>query len=95
MDGNKVALKSEVTVNISPATLVPYFDPDTKLIYLSGKVRLSHTLALAKWLNSHPCLHILVQGDTTIIVYEYVSTEYPFLFEVTPFVCGSAHQVME
>lgn len=29
---------SEVTINISPATLVPYFDVDTKLLFLSGKV---------------------------------------------------------
>ena len=38
IDGNCITIKSEVTANISPATLVPYFDPDTRLVYLSGKV---------------------------------------------------------
>ena len=33
-----ITIKSEVAANISPATLVPYFDPDTRLVFLSGKV---------------------------------------------------------
>ncbi len=28
-----------------------------------------------------------------MLAYEYVPTESPYLFEVTPFACGSPHQV--
>lgn len=35
---------SEISTSISPATLVPHFDFDTKLLFLSGKVKDSLTL---------------------------------------------------
>jgi len=30
---------SEISTNISPATLFPFYDQDTKLLYLTGKVQ--------------------------------------------------------
>ena len=30
--------KAVVGTNVSPATLLPYYDPDTHLLFLSGKV---------------------------------------------------------
>ena len=38
IDGAKVTLKSEISTTTSPATLIPHFDPDTNLVYVSGKV---------------------------------------------------------
>ncbi len=29
---------SEVAISISPSTLIPHFDVDTKLLFLTGKV---------------------------------------------------------
>lgn len=90
---DRITIKSEVTANISPATLVPYFDSDTRLVFLSGKVTSipppSH-LSLYYIPNN---LYTYVQGDTSVLAYEYVSTESPYLFEVSPFSCGSPHQV--
>lgn len=37
-DVNTQSPLSEITVNISPATLIPFFDVDTKLLFLTGKV---------------------------------------------------------
>ncbi len=31
--------QSSVATNVSPATLIPYYDPDTHLLFLSGKVQ--------------------------------------------------------
>ena len=36
VSGNKRL--SEIRTNVSPATLIPYFDVDTKLLFLTGKV---------------------------------------------------------
>ena len=33
-----INVKADISTNISPATLMPYFDPDTKLLFVSGKV---------------------------------------------------------
>lgn len=34
----KSTLLSEIRTTVSPATLVPHFDADTKLLFLTGKV---------------------------------------------------------
>ena len=33
-----------------------------------------------------------MQGDRTVLIYEYVPTEEPYLFAVAPFTSASAHQ---
>ena len=81
---------STVSTNVSPATLVPHYDPDTHLLFLWGKVRYSFTvctLSVICPLTSDP------QGDNSIIAFEYVEDKKPYLFDVAPFVCGSPHQV--
>ena len=42
---------STVSTNVSPATLVPHYDPDTHLLFLSGKVR--HCLYFECDMTSH------------------------------------------
>lgn len=91
VDKTSITIKSEVTANISPATLVPYFDPDTRLVFLSGKV--GPTLLSSSPFPVSVKNYTSVQGDTSVLAYEYVPTESPYLFEVTPFACGSPHQV--
>ena len=94
--GDMKAPLSVVGTNISPATLMPFYDPDTHLLYLTGKV--SHIALgapggrgkeVGELVTSYGC-----QDDHTILAYEYVADQDPYLFEVTPFSCGSPHQVL-
>lgn len=79
---------AEVSTNISPATLVPFYDRDTKLLFLTGKV------FPLDYLSCYFIFHSLtIQGDAAILAYEYVSNDPPYLFAVSSFKCGSAHQV--
>ena len=44
-----------------------------------------------------PDTHLLFltgKGDHTIVAFEYVAEQDPYLFEVTPFPCGSPHQAI-
>ena len=82
--------KSVISLNVSPATLMPTFDPDVKLVYVTGKVCCVF----------HGCVCVCdgvcrVQGDKTILVFEYVPDKHPYLFDVSPFSCPSSHQVRE
>ena len=81
--------KAELTVatNVSPATLIPSYDPDTCLLYLSGKV---HVLVIHTGLSVDLDLNFDFQGDNSVIVFEYTDGQ---LYEVSPFSCGSPHQV--
>ena len=42
-----------VSTSVSPATLVPHYDPDTHLLFLSGKVSLVYHLYFDSDLTSH------------------------------------------
>jgi hypothetical protein len=80
-------LLAEIKTNVSPATLIPHFDVDTKLLFLTGKVMCRRVCALCRVKRSS------LQGDTNIFAYEYVKSEAPYLFAVAPSSCGSSHQV--
>ena len=82
---------STVSTNVSPATLVPHYDPDTHLLFLTGKVT-PCTLTVHATFDLSP-LTSDPQGDNTILAYEYVEDKKPYLFDVAPFACGSPHQV--
>lgn len=41
-DTNTSSPLSEIKTNVSPATLIPFFDVDTKLLFLTGKVISQH-----------------------------------------------------
>lgn len=88
-DTSNSSLLSEIKTNVSPAILIPYFDVDTKLLFLTGKVVQNYCWRYYKsWLSA-----AIMQGDISILVYEYVKSESPYLFAVPPFSCGSPHQV--
>lgn len=43
---------SEISTSIAPATLIPYYDCDTKLLFLSGKVWLSSNVNIVNYFNA-------------------------------------------
>lgn len=48
-------------LDTSSGVLLPFFDPDTNIVYLCGKVTQSGGLGAGKWVSEHkgwwPCWH--------------------------------------
>ena len=74
-------------VDTSPQLLVPHFDYDSNVVFLTGKV----TAAARRLVFSSPSTVFSFQGDRIVNMYE-VRAEPPWLLQLASYTAPSGHQ---
>lgn len=93
---------SVLGLDVAPSTLLPFYDEDTGVVFLTGKVRASPP---KKWgatclqcpnsavgPSMHPPVLLRPQGDTRVFLYE-VTPEPPYFLECNSFTSNEPHKV--
>lgn len=95
---------SVLGLDVAPSTLLPFYDEDTSVVFLTGKVRVCPPKNCEAPCLQHPtvwrdpprpltaALSLHPQGDTRVFLYE-VTPEPPYFLECNSFTSNEPHKV--